>query len=463
MEGMKSRVGGNASKRVALVIAATASFITTFMGSSINIALPAIGEEFALDAVSLGWVSTSYLLAAAIFLVPFGRIADIYGRKRVLKYGVIIYTVASFLSAVSASAVALISFRVLQGIGGAMVYCTGIAILTSVFPSGERGKALGISVAATYTGLSLGPSVGGLLTQHLGWRSIFFVNVPLGLAVIAAVLWKLKGEWAESRGEKFDISGCIIYSLALVALMYGLSLLPALSRVWLIVIGISGIVAFVRWEMRLENPVLNVSLFRDNIVFAFSNLTALIHYSATFAVGFFLSLYLQCIKGFSPGYAGLALISQPVVMAILSPVAGKLSDKIEPRLVASAGMALTAAGLGMLAFLNEETMLEFIIAGLIVIGFGAALFSSPNTNAVMSSVDKKFYGIASATLATVRQIGQMFSMGIAMVLLAIHMGRVQITPECYQLFLGSMKIAFIIFAVLCFGGVFTSLARGKIR
>lgn len=305
--------------------------------------------------------------------------------------------------------------------------------------------------------------MGGLLTQHLGWRSIFFVNVPLGLAVIAAVLWKLKGEWAESRGEKFDISGCIIYSLALVALMYGLSLLPAVSRVWLIVIGISGIVAFVRWEMRLENPVLNVSLFRDNIVFAFSNLTALIHYSATFAVAFFLSLYLQCIKGFSPGYAGLVLISQPVVMAILSPVAGKLSDKIEPRLVASTGMALTAAGLGMLAFLNEETMLEFIIAGLIVIGFGAALFSSPNTNAVMSSVDKKFYGIASATLATVRQIGQMFSMGIAMVLLAIHMGRVQITPECYQLFLGSMKIAFIIFAVLCFGGVFTSLARGKIR
>jgi len=453
----------NTSKRITLFVAATASFATTFMGSSINIALPSIGREFDLDAVMLGWIATSYLLAAAIFLVPFGRIADIHGRKKVFIYGIVIFTFSSLLSAFSPSAVILILLRVLQGFGGAMIYCTGIAMIASVFSPGERGKALGISVAATYMGLSLGPVLGGLLTQHSGWRSIFLAVVPLGLAVIVAVLWKMKGDWVEARGEKFDLAGSVVLSLALVAMMYGLSLLPAVPGVWLIVTGILGIAAFVWWEMRVESPVLNVGLFRDNAVFAFSNLTALLHYSATFAVIFFLSLYLQYIKGLSPAYAGLVLISQPVVMAIFSPVAGRLSDRVEPRWVASGGMALTAIGLGLLHFLKAETPLEFIIAVLSLIGFGAALFSSPNTNAVMSSVDTRFYGVASATMATLRQVGHMTSMGIAMLLLSLYMGKAQITPEYYQLFLGSMKTAFLIFAALCFAGIFTSLARGKTR
>ena len=453
----------NTSKRITLFVAATASFATTFMGSSINIALPSIGREFDLDAVMLGWIATSYLLAAAIFLVPFGRIADIHGRKKVFIYGIVIFTFSSLLSAFSPSAVILILLRVLQGFGGAMIYCTGIAMIASVFSPGERGKALGISVAATYMGLSLGPVLGGLLTQHSGWRSIFLAVVPLGLAVIVAVLWKMKGDWVEARGEKFDLAGSVVLSLALVAMMYGLSLLPAVPGVWLIVTGILGIAAFVWWEMRVESPVLNVGLFRDNAVFAFSNLTALLHYSATFAVIFFLSLYLQYIKGLSPAYAGLVLVSQPVVMAIFSPVAGRLSDRVEPRWVASGGMALTAIGLGLLHFLKAETPLEFIIAVLSLIGFGAALFSSPNTNAVMSSVDTRFYGVASATMATLRQVGHMTSMGIAMLLLSLYMGRAQITPEYYQLFLGSMKTAFLIFAALCFAGIFTSLARGKTR
>ncbi|MCD6567720.1 MAG: MFS transporter [Dehalococcoidia bacterium] len=460
---METGVPQNTSKRITLFVAATASFATTFMGSSINIALPSIGREFDLDAVMLGWIATSYLLAAAIFLVPFGRIADIHGRKKVFIYGIVIFTFSSLLSAFSPSAVILILLRVLQGFGGAMIYCTGIAMIASVFSPGERGKALGISVAATYMGLSLGPVLGGLLTQHSGWRSIFLAVVPLGLAVIVAVLWKMKGDWVEARGEKFDLAGSVVLSLALVAMMYGLSLLPAVPGVWLIVTGILGIAAFVWWEMRVESPVLNVGLFRDNAVFAFSNLTALLHYSATFAVIFFLSLYLQYIKGLSPAYAGLVLISQPVVMAIFSPVAGRLSDRVEPRWVASGGMALTAIGLGLLHFLKAETPLEFIIAVLSLIGFGAALFSSPNTNAVMSSVDTRFYGVASATMATLRQVGHMTSMGIAMLLLSLYMGKAQITPEYYQLFLGSMKTAFLIFAALCFAGIFTSLARGKTR
>jgi len=451
------------NKRAALLIATLGSFLTPFMGSSVNIALPSIGKEFAMDAVLLTWVATSYLLAAAMFLVPFGRIADIHGRKKILTYGMLIYTVSSLLSGISTSAISLISFRVLQGVGSAMIFGTGVAILTSVFPVGERGKALGINVAATYLGLSLGPFLGGLLTQHLGWRSIFLVNVPLGLMIIALIFWKLKGEWAEAKGERFDFTGSIIYSLALIGIMYGFSLLPAMSGAWLILIGILGILAFVKWEMRAKSPVLNMKLFRNNTVFAFSNLAALINYSATFAVAFLLSLYLQYIKGFSPQNAGLVLVSQPVVMAIFSPLAGRLSDRIEPRVVASAGMALTVVSLSLFTFLQHETSLTFIIGDLMLLGFGLALFSSPNTNAVMSSVENRSYGVASATVGTMRLAGQMLSMGIAMLVFALYLGRVQITPEYYLVFLRGAKTAFIIFAAICFGGVFASLARGKMR
>lgn len=463
MTDSSNHMNGNTSKGAALLVAIIASFLTPFIGSSVNIALPTIGKEFALDAIALGWIATSYILAAAASLVPLGRLADIHGRKKIFTYGVIIYIASSILSAVSTSAVMLIAFRVLQGIGGAMIFGTGVAILISVFPTEERGKALGMNVASVYVGLSLGPVLGGFLTQHFGWRGVFLATVPLGLIIIIAVLWKLKGEWTETKGEKFDLTGSTIYSLALIAVMYGFSLLPAIPGAWLIGIGTLGILLFVWWEIRVKSPVLNMSLFRNSTVFSLSNLAALINYSATFAVGFLLSLYLQYIKGFTPANAGLVLVSQPIVMAVFSPVAGRLSDKIEPRLIASLGMLLTTAGLVFLIFLNQNTGLGFILTSLFILGLGFAFFSSPNTNAVMSSVEKKFYGVASGTLGTMRLIGQMLSLGVAMLLFAIYIGRVQIAPEYYQSFLLSVRTAFIIFALLCFGGIFASLARGKTR
>ena len=457
--GMNNKV----NKRAVLLIAALSPFAMTFMFSSINIALPSIGNEFQMNAILLGWVATAYLLASATFLLPFGRLADIRGRKRILIYGISIFTVSSLLLAFSPSAIALISLRAVQGIGGAMIGVTSIAILTSAFPVGERGKALGISVAATYLGLSLGPVLGGLLTYHFGWRSIFFVAVPLGLIIVALVFRKVKGEWAEARGEKFDLRGSIIYGFAFIGVIYGFSLLPAMSGVWLMIAGALGIFAFIKWETKVRSPLLDINLFKNNRVFAFSNLAALINYSATFAVTFLLSLYLQYVKGFNPQNAGLVLVSMPAVQAIFSPLAGRLSDRIEPRTLASAGMALTTAGLSLFIFLNEGTTLQFIIASLAILGFGFALFSSPNTNAIMSSVKQRVYGVASATLATMRQVGMTFSMGITMLLFAIYIGRVEITPEYYPLFLDSTKVAFIIFAALCFGGIFASLARGKTR
>jgi EmrB/QacA subfamily drug resistance transporter len=458
---VESKAAAGTTKRVVLIIAIMSSFLTPFTSSSVNIALPSIGTQLSLNAVALSWVATAYLLAAAAFLIPFGRIADIYGRKKIFRLGIIIDAIASILCVTSSSGELLIVFRALQGVGGAMIFGTGIAILTSVFPANERGRALGISTAAVYTGLSAGPLVGGFLTGHFGWRSIFFLNAFLGLVIIVVVFWKLKGEWAEAKGESFDYVGSIIYSLALVAVFYAFSVLPALWGIWLIIIGVIGLAAFVWWETRQKQPVLNISFFRNNTVFAFSNLAALINYSATFAVAFLLSLYLQYVKGFSPEHAGLILIAQPVVMVIFSPIAGSLSDRIEPRIVASIGMALTTAGLVMLIFLNNVTGLPFILASLVTLGLGFGFFSSPNINAIMGSVERKFYGVASGTLGTMRLTGQAFSMGMVLLLFALYIGRVQITPEYYPLFLKSMKIAFSISAALCFAGIFASIARGR--
>jgi MFS family permease len=224
-----------------------------------------------------------------------------------------------------------------------------------------------------------------------------------------------------------------------------------------------GAALFVRWEMKTTSPLLNMNLFFYNATFAFSNLAALINYSATFAVTFLMSLYLQYIKGFTPQQAGMVLVAQPIVMAVFSPIAGRLSDKIEPRVVASIGMGFTAGGLFLFTFLEQDTHLLFIVTGLVLLGFGFALFSSPNTNAVMSSIEKRFYGVGSATLGTMRLIGQMLSMGIAMVIFALHIGSARITPEYYPQFLVSMKTGFVVFSALCFGGIFASLARGKVR
>ena len=453
-------------KRTTLFIVTLAAFLAPFDGSSVNIALPSIGKEFAMDAISLGWVATAYLLASAMFLVPFGRVADLYGRKKIFTIGILAFTVASFSMVLCMSATMLICLRIFQGIGSAMIFGTGIALLTSIFPPQERGKALGISVAATYLGLSLGPFLGGFLTLHFGWRSIFLVNVPLGVAVITLVSLNLKGEWAEAKGEKFDLTGSIIYCLGLIAIMYGFSSfsrLGAMLSAGLILLGALGIFAFIQWEARVKAPILEINLFKENRAFALSNLAALINYCATFAITFFLSLYLQYIKKLDPQSAGFILIFQPIVMAICSPFAGRLSDRIEPRIVASMGMGVIAVGLFALAFLHVDTTLGFIIADLILMGLGFALFSSPNTNAVMSSVDKRFYGVASGTLGTMRLTGQMLSMGIAMLIFAIHIGHIQITPEYYPAFLISTRSAFIFFGVLCSMGVLASLARGNVR
>ena len=452
-----------AQRWAALLVASLSSFLTPFMLSSVNIALPAIGDHFKADAVLLSWVATAYLVAAAVALVPVGKLADIHGRKKVFIWGTVLFTLTSLLSGLAWSVAALIAFRLIQGVGIAMIFATGIAIVTSVFPPAERGRVLGITVAAVYSGLACGPFVGGWLTEAFSWRSVFLTHTPLGLGVVLVTIGKLKGEWAGTPGERFDVAGAFIYALAIIALMSGMSGLPALWGGLLVLGGLGALGGFVWWELRVPHPVFEVRLFGCNRVFAFSCLAALIHYGATFGVTFLMSLLLQYIKKLSPQQAGLVLIAQPVMMALFSPLAGKLSDRLEPRVLASSGMGITALALLLLTRIGADTGLGFIIACLAVLGFGFALFSSPNMNAIMGSVEKRHYGVASGSVATMRLLGQTLSLGIVTLMFALLIGRARITPELHPVFLTSVRYALLIFFGLCLGGIYFSFSRGQMR
>jgi EmrB/QacA subfamily drug resistance transporter len=451
------------SKGVVLFVTAMASFLTPFMGSSINIALPAIGREFNAGAFSLSWISTTYLLAAAMFLVPVGRLADINGRKRVFLAGTAGYTLVSLLCGLANSEAMLIALRALQGATDALMFATATAIVTSVYPPQERGRALGVNVASVYAGLALGPFIGGFITHLLGWRSIFYFTTILGLSVVVLTVAKLRDEWAEAAGQRMDWPGAALYSLTLLAIMNGFRLLPELSGVIVMLAGLALLAGFVAWESRTEHPVLDMELFRRNVVFAMSNLSALINYAATFALAFLMSLYLQYTKGLDPQAAGIVLLSQPVIQSAFSPLAGRIADKVEPRVVASLGMAMCVAGLILTSALGPASSFAHIVLVLMLCGLGFALFSSPNTSAIMGSVERKQYGVAAATTSAMRLVGQMLSMAAAGMIIALHIGTAQITAGNEGAFLAGFRVAFLIFAGLCFAGIFASLARGKLH
>lgn len=454
-------MSGDAEKRVLLVVASLASFLVPYTVSSLNVALPSISMSFGIDAVMLGWVTSAYMLTAAICIVPFGKLADMYGRKRFFILGNVLFAIGSLFAAISWSGTAIISARVIQALGGAMVFSTSIAIVTSVFPPGERGRAIGIITATVYAGLSLGPFIGGVLTYNVGWPSIFLVNIPLAVLVILLTLLYIPGEWLEKGDQKFDLTGAALYSLMLFCCIYGLTLLPSLQGIILAASGLFILAVFVWWEQRARSPMVEISLFRESPVFLFSNIAALINYAMVFAVGFLVSLYLQYNRGIDPQTTGLVLIVQPIVQMIVSPAAGHLSDRIEPRILATAGMAISTAGLGILMFLSPTTPFSVIITGLVILGFGYGLFSSPNTNAIMSSVAVRYLGLASGMVSTMRAIGQMLSLAIAMLVFSAIIGTVQISPAVYPELQQSVNVAFTIFFIIGLVGIAASYARGS--
>lgn len=434
-------------QRITLFLVSLAAFLIPFMGSSLSLALPVIQKELVVNVIILGWIPTAFVLANAATVLPFGRLSDIYGRKRIFSYGVLIYTTASLLAAFSNSGEILVFFSFLQGLGCAMIFATMVALLSSVFPMERRGEALGLYVSAVFIGLFLGPILGGVLIQYLGWRSIYLFNIPVGIILLSILFWKLRMEWAEAQGESFDIKGALIYSLSLVALLYGFSsLLEDLGKT-VLVAGFLGILGFFLMERKTESPILELEIFKSRRS-SFTALSMLFLNIAISAMATFLSLYFQSLRGLEPQTTAFILAAQPLMVAVLSPVIGRAADRTENRFLPIGGLILITVGLLMLSFLSQETSILVPVLALILVGVGQAMFSSPTTRIFMGSVDSKIYGMASSAFSTMIYLGQTLSLALMLFIFAIYLGQVEINTSNYQVFLDSMRMAFLVFSII---------------
>ncbi len=451
---------GGTSKSAILFSVCMAHFINPFMMSAVGVALPVMGREFSASAVQLGLIETSFMLSMAIFLLVMGRLGDIYGRRKVFQLGLLLFAFAGGLISQANSIEMVIALRFLQGIGGAMVNATTMAILVAVFAPAERGKALGIAIASVYAGISCGPFLGGFLIELLGWRSLFYLMVPLGLLTYGVTRFKIKDEWADSAGEPFDWKGALAYAPSILLLVYSVTHLKEGGLIWgLLILANMGLVLFLLIESRAPYPMLEIRLFLENRVFALSNLAALFNYAGTFGVTFFLSLYLQDVKGMGPQQAGTILIVQPIVQTIFSPLFGRLSDRIPAAYVATSGMALCAVGLAVATGLSADSSLSMILLLLVLLGLGFALFSAPNVSMIMGSVAPRYLGVASGLSASMRTMGMLTSMMIITLIFSYLMQGQPVTLATQPAFLDSMRMALLIFSALCVIGIGCSLGR----
>jgi EmrB/QacA subfamily drug resistance transporter len=447
----------NELKKDLLIVGILVSFLTPFVRSSINLALPALANEFALSAVFLTWISTIYLLVNAILYIPFGRIGDIYGRKRIFQYGLIIFTISSFISVFSISGEMFLFFRILQAIGNAMVFANLNAMISSAFPVNERGRAFGLTSMGVFVGLIVGPILGGAITEIVGWRTLFYLDTIIGIIAVYAIT-RFKYDWLDTKEEKLDILGSFLLGMSLIFIIYAFSNLTQKYSIFLLIAGIIGLSLFYLVEKRVVFPLINLDLFNSKS-FTFGNITAFINYGAFVSVGFILSLYLQYLKGYSPLTAGLIVSIQSIMMVIVSPFAGRLSDKIDPGSVSTVGMVLTTIGVALMTLINFENALYIGGFSLIIFGAGIGLFYSSNTKVVMSAVDKKYFGVASATLSDIRSMGQIFGMGIVMLFISAILGNAQILPSNYPELIISLRISLVAIAVLSAIGIFTSIFK----
>lgn len=435
-------------------------FVTPFLGGSVNVALPDIGRSLGLGPVALNAVTTTFLVAAVVALVPLGSLADRIGRKRVFVTGIAIVGLAALASACALSGSWLIASRVVQGLGGAAVFATGSARLAAGFPPGERGRVMGLAAATVYLGLAVSPVVGGILTQAGGWRLAVVAVLPL--CALAGWLERLSPSDPPARTTQapFDAVGCALYIPAVLGLVAAALLVPSAHALWPALAGLALFAVLAWWELRHPAPVLDLRLWRGNRVFAFSNLSALISYGATFAVGFLFSLYLQYNCGLPAATAGWVLMAQPLIMAAVSPVAGRLSDRIDARFLATAGMGLTAVGLGLMLLLPDRGSLALALAVQAVLGSGFALFSSPNINATFGAVGPRSLGAAAAMLSTMRLAGQMLSMAVVLAVFRATLGPDPVSAAHHDGLAGAVRLCAAGFCALCVLGAGLSLARG---
>lgn len=455
----------NGEQYATIFVCVITSFITTFMGSALNLSIPAMGDEFGVSATAIGWLVTGYTLIVAALSVPFGRIADLTNRKIILVIGIAFFSVCSLASAFASSMQMALFLRISQGIGASMIFSTNTAILLTHFPGSQRGKVLGYSIASTYVGLSLGPVLGGVLNHHFGWGSIYLLTFLISIIVLGLAIKKLPKEISEGHpnnagDSKWDIVGNVLYVGMIVTLMFGLSTFSTIGFAkYFIILGLMLGAIFVIHELKIKNPIIQVRMFYKNAAYTLSNLAALLNYGATFANSYLISIYLQVVKGYDSQVAGIVLITSPIIMAFLSPVFGRLSDRFSPFKLASIGMGLCAIGLLIFTFMKEDSSLGYIVFGLAIAGMGFAIFSSPNTNAVMSCVEKKDYSVASSILATMRSLGHTLSMVVVTIVVGMYMGKMSLAEAEPEMIIQAMHLLFIIFTGTCVVGTFISLKR----
>lgn len=438
-----------------LFVVILVSFINPFTSSALTTALPSIGNTYGASEAMLSWVIEIFLLACVVSIMPLGKIADRYGKRRIFLGGVALFFISSSAIYFVSSIEELIIIRIFQGLASACVFATNMAIVALVTPKNRRGMAMGLTIAAVYSGLTLGPVLGGLFTYYLSWQAIFYFIAFVCAIDLVIGLHYLKEEW-KVPVKKLDLRDCLTYAVAMIAIVFSLTEITTISlaKIWLAG-GLLIMAAFLYSEWHKEEPLLPVRLLAHNRIFSCSSLAAMLNYCATFGITFLLSIYLQNILGLNSRDTGLLLLIQPVIMAVLSPVTGYLSDRISPTRLASAGMALITLGLAVLTYMVSHSSLYLIVLAAVIIGLGFSLFTAPNNNAIMSSVEAKDYGAASSIIGTVRLIGQVLSTAVITLLLS------HTASNSTALLNTQIQEAFFIFTLLCALGIIPSAVRGK--
>ena len=454
------------SKQQYLILVATSLgvLMSPLLASMIILGLPAIGSEFQVSARDLGWINTAYVLANAVCLVPGAWFVDKIGYKKSFIAGTIIVAVTCLLSVFASSYVSLLTWRVLSGVGVSLLMITSLAILTRIFPKEKRGFVIGINTTMVYVGLTLGPFLGGILTETLGWHSIFLIMAPVVLLSGIMLALCMKTEFTLPV-KKFDGVGALLYAVSMLTLMYGLSTITDAGSIFLAGFGLILFAVFVWYEQRRENPILHIRLFFENKRFARSSYAALLNYAAVYAVTYMVSLYLQSIGQLNAAEAGMIMLFQPLIQVVATPVAGKISDKIDAKYLVTAGMILTIVGLLILSGLglSMTNVAGYIMITQVFIGLGAALFSAPNTSTIMGSVAPAEYSMASSVVSVVRQVGMLISMAVCMAAISLFVGSTDMLgPSMYEEFVEALRVSMLISSGLAVIGVFFSWFRGTV-
>jgi EmrB/QacA subfamily drug resistance transporter len=440
------------------------TFMSALDGSVVNTLLPVLSEALHTSIAGIEWVATIYLLVISGLLLSVGRAGDLFGHKRLFLGGFALFVVGSALCGLANSAHALIALRVVQALGAAMLMATSPAILTLSFPTSQRGRALGAQGTFTYLGLTVGPSLGGWLAEAFGWRSVFYINVPVGLAAIALAARSIADDHVEKAEERFDFLGASLFTAGLVALMIALNqghdwgwTSPLTSG--LLVIALALLTLFVQVERRRSAPMLDLSLFGSR-TFSASAASALMNYACVYAVTFVLPFLLIQGRGLGTARAGLVLTAQPIVMAIVAPISGALSDRIGSRGLATVGMLLLAAGLVALGLFVADGSLTQIAAALALFGLGIGIFVSPNNSALMGAAPRNRQGIASGVLATSRNVGMVLGVGFAGAIFTTVTARAA-SPSAGLV--AGVRASLLSAAGVALVGAVTSAVRGETR